>query len=142
MKSWLLVLIQFASLALIAFTGPIIPSNLILLALELAGLALGVWAILAQGLGNFSITPDPVSGASLVTRGPYKLIRHPMYAALLLTTLPLVVSAPSVLRVAIWLSLLVDLVVKLKYEEGMLVKTFAGYEEYKKRTNRLVPWLY
>jgi protein-S-isoprenylcysteine O-methyltransferase Ste14 len=140
--SWLLVFLQFAALALIAFTGPLFAPSPLLLALELAGLALGAWAVLAQGFDNFGITPDPVAGAHLVTRGPYKLIRHPMYAALLLTTLPLVVAAPSLLRAALWLLLLADLVVKLNYEEGMLVEEFKAYTQYKKHTYRLIPFVY
>ncbi len=142
MKSWLLVLIQFAAIALILLTGPLFAPSPLLLAAELAGLALGGWAVLAQGLSNFGITPDPVAGAKLITRGPYKFIRHPMYVALLLTTLPLVISDFSFLRLVFWLVLLVDLVVKLNYEEGLLVKQFASYGEYKKCTYRLIHFIY
>jgi protein-S-isoprenylcysteine O-methyltransferase Ste14 len=142
MKSWFLVFLQFAALALIALTGPLFAPSPFLLAAELAGFALGAWAVLAQGFDNFGITPDPVTGAHLVTRGPYALIRHPMYSALLLTTLPLVLAAPSLLRAALWLLLLADLVIKLNYEEGMLAKQFVSYAEYREWTWRLVPWVY
>lgn len=142
MKSWLLVFIQFAALAFIFLTGPLFAANSLLLFLELAGVALGIWAILAQGIGNFSFTPEPIRGAHLVTRGPYALIRHPMYAALLLTTLPLVVSLPSVARIVVWLVLLADLLIKLNYEEGLLAKKFSDYASYRARTFRLIPFLF
>ncbi len=142
MKSWLLVSIQFAALAAILLTGPLFPGSLVPLAVELAGLALGVWAILAIGFGNFNITPHPVHGAQLVTRGPYALIRHPMYSALLLTTLPLVLFAFNPLRAVVWLVLLADLLVKLNYEEQLLTKEFKGYAQYKKHTSRLIPFVY
>ena len=118
MKSILFVLIQFGTLGIIAITGPIIPSIVWLLALEAAGILLGVWAILAMGLGNFNITPDPKHNSRLVIAGPYALIRHPMYTALLLTTLPLIVNSFSAFRLAVWLLLLVDLLFKLNYEDN------------------------
>ncbi len=142
MKSLVLVFIQFAALALILLTGPLFPAALFPLLVELAGLALGGWAVLAQGIGNFGVTPDPVAGAHLVTRGPYALIRHPMYSALLLTTLPLVLAAFSPLRAAFWLVLLADFIVKLNYEEQLLTKKFKGYAQYKKHTYRLIPFVY
>lgn len=58
MKSILFVLVQFGTLGLIALTGPLLPANGWLLALEFAGLLLGVWAVLAMGLGNLNILPD------------------------------------------------------------------------------------
>ena len=76
--SLLFVFIQFLSLGVIALTGPLVADNPVLLALELAGLALGVWAVVAMRIGNFHITPEPLKGSKMVSRGPYKFIRHPM----------------------------------------------------------------
>ena len=141
-KSFTFVFIQFACLGLIALTGPLFPDNILLLLVELLGLIIGVWAVLTMGPGKFNITPDPLASSRLVTRGPYGLIRHPMYLALLLVTLPLVASYFSWVRLAIWLVLLVDLLFKLNYEEGLLTARLQGYGEYKQKSYRLLPFIY
>lgn len=141
-RSLAFVLVQFLALGLILVTGPIPPANPVLMLIEFAGLALGLWAVVAAGIGNFNVTPDPVRGGRLFRGGPYRLIRHPMYLALLLTTLPLVIADFSALRVFLWLVLLVDLVLKLSYEEGLLAAQLEGYREYMRGTYRLIPFVY
>jgi protein-S-isoprenylcysteine O-methyltransferase Ste14 len=142
LKSYSLVLIQFLCLAVLALTGPWLASPLFYLALEMAGIALGLWAIAAMRVGNFNITPAIKQGGLFVKRGPYRFIRHPMYLALLVTTLPLVLDAFTWLRLAIWLILLIDLVVKLNYEERLLAAHFFGYATYQQQTKRLLPFVY
>ena len=142
MKSFALVLVQFATLGLIAITGPIFAPNPILLAVELLGIGLGVWAVFTIGIGKFNILPDPLTYSRLVRRGPYRLIRHPMYLGLLLVSLPLVVTEFTTLRLALWLLLLVDLLLKIGYEESLLVGRLVDYKEYMEHSYRLVPFVY
>ena len=141
-KSYIFVAIQFICLGLIALTGPLFPGNIFLLTVELLGLVIGVWAVRVMGLGKFNITPDPLSSSRLVTKGPYRLIRHPTYLALLLVTIPLVSAEFSMFRMTIWLVLLVDLLLKLNYEEGLLTTQLTGYAEYKQNSYRLIPFIY
>ncbi|GAB5517972.1 MAG: isoprenylcysteine carboxylmethyltransferase family protein [Rhodothermales bacterium] len=142
MKSTLLVLIQFASLAGLALAGPPVPQTLGALGLFGAGLTLGLWAVAAMRLGNLHIRPDVAASATLTTRGPYRLIRHPMYAALLLVGLGWLVDAFSLLRLALFLVLLCNLLIKLHYEESLLTAQLEGYTAYRVDTWRLIPWLY
>lgn len=142
LKSAIFVVVQFVCLGWIALTGPLFPNNLGLLVVELAGLGLGVWAVLTMGLGNFNVTPDPLQQSRLVIHGPYRLIRHPMYLSLLMATLPLVIAAFSVLRLGVWLALLADLLLKLRYEEQLLATRLTGYREYQQHSYRLLPFIF
>lgn len=142
MKSIVFVAVQFICLGIIALTGPLIASQPLWLVVELAGAALAVWTLWTWRLGRFNVLPDVLAGARLVTSGPYRFIRHPMYAALLLGTLGLVGNAPSPLRIATWIVLLVDFVLKLSYEEKLLVARFPEYPAYQAASKRLIPRVY
>ena len=141
-KSYTLVFVQFLSIGLILITGPVLPANIFLLLIEISGAALGIWAILSMGIGKFNIIPDPKEDSKLHTRGPYSLIRHPMYLALLLFTLPLVISDFTWWRGLFWLVLFIDLILKLNYEEALLEDKLDGYKEYKQVSYRLIPFIY
>lgn len=77
----------------------------------------------------------------LVVRGPYKLVRHPMYLAVLLSIVGwgllldlafLLLAAPLAL---LWFNFVV-----MPYEERELVALFGpDYEEYMKRVRRILP---
>jgi protein-S-isoprenylcysteine O-methyltransferase Ste14 len=140
--SGILVAVQVSTAVIIVLTGPLFAQKCWLFATELLSIALGVWSILTMRIGNFNITPDVTSGGKLVVRGPYRLIRHPMYLALLLATLTLVVDSFSTLRLILWLTLLIDLIVKLSYEERLLVAAWDEYHGYMKKTKRLIPFLF
>jgi protein-S-isoprenylcysteine O-methyltransferase Ste14 len=141
-KSLLFVLVQFFSLALIGLSGPLLPRSIFLLIIEILGITLGVWAVIAMRIGNFNITPDPFKWTKLVADGPYELIRHPMYLALLLTTLPLIINHLTIFRLVLWLILLIGLLLKLNYEEGLLTGQLESYREYSSDTWKLIPFLY
>ncbi len=141
-KSYLLVFIQFACLFGLAFTGPIIARSPLWLGIELLGLGLGVWAIVAMRFFNFNVTPDVKVDGFMVQQGPYRWIRHPMYASLIIIGIALVADTFTWPRLLILLVLVVDLVVKLRYEEGLLQNHYPEYATYMAQTKRLVPYLF
>lgn len=141
MKS-LFVFIQFIGLAFIFITGPVFSKNLALLIIEIVGILLGLWAIMAMKLDNLRIFPDLKKNARLVVSGPYKIIRHPMYLAIILTITPLIIDYYDWVRSLVSLIILTDLLFKLNYEEKLLLNNFATYKNYTKTTYRLIPFIY
>lgn len=115
------------------------PLTLFLLA---TAAVLGLWALGFNRWGNFNIRPELRSGARLVTGGPYRWIRHPMYASVLLGVGALVYADPRLWRVALLVALLVVLMTKAAREESYLRAAFPEYPAYASRTWRLVPFVY
>lgn len=141
-KSYALVAIQFGCLIALALTGPIFARNPLLLAIEIAALALAAWAILTVSVRNVNVTPDVRAGGRLVREGPYRWIRHPMYASILLGALALVLETPTPARWLVYAVLVIDLLVKLHYEEQLLSAAFPPYAAYREVSKRLIPFIY
>jgi protein-S-isoprenylcysteine O-methyltransferase Ste14 len=110
--------------------------------IESVGIFLALLAIFTMKPGNFNITPRIRKNGVLVTSGPYRLIRHPMYIAQIIAVLPLVIDYFSWYRLGAILLLTVDLLVKIVYEEKKLRNHFPGYVEYAQKTKKLIPGLY
>jgi len=112
------------------------------LALCVLGTAGGVYALLHNRIGNFGVYPEPRPGTALVTTGPYRWIRHPMYSSLLV-----MMAGVAVFNLApvnfLGLSLVAAAVAaKASIEERLLTQRFPQYCAYAARTRRFVPFLY
>ena len=107
----------------------------------MAGLAIGAWAISANRPGNFNIRPEPKEGGRLVTAGPYRWIRHPMYLAVLVT-MAAFVAAGDAAQAVLWLLLAGVLAAKAVREERGLVLAHPGYAAYRERTRAILPFVY
>jgi protein-S-isoprenylcysteine O-methyltransferase Ste14 len=141
-KSILLVTAQLSTMGGILLTGPWIAHRPGWLALEIAGCLLGAWSVFAMRLDNLRILPEPGANHRLVVHGPYRLIRHPMYTAVIMAFGSLVGDHFTGLRLGIWAALVAVHVLKLGYEEGMLRSRFPGYGDYTSRTRRLIPFVW
>ena len=137
----LLVLLQLGLLAALLCCGPWIAKTPTLFALEVVGAALAAWAVFLMR-GALRASPEPAANGTLLMRGPYRWIRHPMYAGLLLAALALLLERPTAARAAAWFALLALLLVKLRHEERLLTAHFPGYRQYQGSTKRLIPFLY
>lgn len=142
--STLLVIIQFSTLALLFFVSSW-QVSIFGWALQALAIALGVSALISIHLKHLSIFPDPLPNIQLVTHGPYRWIRHPMYASLLLFFLPNAVAganASNLLIVSIYALLTITLILKLHYEETLLKERLPHYKEYQQQTQKLIPFLF
>jgi tellurite methyltransferase len=107
-------------------------------ALQLLGLVLGIWGALVLGAG-LTASPLPNRRAGLVTRGPYRWVRHPIYTAVLAFMAGVVVLSGSWYSAGAWLLLLGLLLSKSGWEEHRLIEAFPDYPRYQGSSGRFLP---
>lgn len=108
---------------------------------SLTALPLVVWMFRSLG-NNITDTVQTRQNAQLVVRGPYKYIRHPLYAFGGLFMTGLMLMAANGLIVFFGAVALTMLIVRTPKEEAMLVKKFGDeYCAYMARTGRFLPRL-
>lgn len=84
-----------------------------------------------------------VEGQQLVKDGLYKHIRHPLYLGEILRNSGIVSIFSSGYGILLVMIGTVFLLLRIKLEEEMLVEAFGpDYEDYKRKTKRLIPYIY
>jgi protein-S-isoprenylcysteine O-methyltransferase Ste14 len=111
----------------------------IALVITLVGVALA--AVSANSLGgSFSFGPQ---GRALVVRGPYRLVRHPIYLAELAMIVGVTVVNPRLVPLVGAFAVIVLQLVRIRAEERLLRSTFPGFSCYAAATRyRLIPFLW
>lgn len=141
-RSFVLVTVQFICLGVLFFTGSPFAHHAGFLIMELFSVFLALWAISVMRAGKLNIFPELRTGSRLITSGPYYLIRHPMYLAVILFGLSLVLDCITWIRLVVWIILCIDLLLKIRYEEKLLISNIPGYTAYKQATKKLIPFLF
>jgi protein-S-isoprenylcysteine O-methyltransferase Ste14 len=137
---------KFALLILIiAILYLLISRNLLsrspfIIAGQLLAIALGIWARQGFQKGQFNIRAEPVAGPLLLT-GPYRFIRHPMYAFALLFAWTSILGHLSLITVAIGLIVTGVIATRIVIEEQFLRARYPGYAEYARQTKRIIPFV-
>ncbi len=105
---------------------------------EMLSLLAAVWLLVSVlCLGRFfGVLPE---ARGLVTRGPYQLVRHPVYLGELGMVLGLVVAAPRAWNVAGAAIFVAAQFLRMRLEERALACEFPEYHEYARHTPRLIP---
>jgi protein-S-isoprenylcysteine O-methyltransferase Ste14 len=116
-----------------------LPLRVVGLAIGLAGAVLLVWASVLLGrllLHEAAVREDH----ALIQSGPYRYVRHPVYAGYLALLLGSGVASLNVGVLLIWPVSLLGILIQAASEEQLLRARFGeNYERYAGRTGRLVP---
>jgi protein-S-isoprenylcysteine O-methyltransferase Ste14 len=135
---WLLPFAVTLALAVVGWYDPRdYPTPVLLLgtAFVVAGTGFTIYALRHLGR-HFGVVSD-VRG--LVTTGPYRYVRHPLYAGETLTTIGFVIAVASPLTIAAFALGIALQIWRAKVEEQALTAAFPEYQQYARRTPMLIP---
>lgn len=140
----LCLIVYIVSPGLMAWSSVTLPTWLPWLGLVVgvAATALLVWSHIALG-DNFFGGMKIRTAHQLVTSGPYRWVRHPMYTAFILLGLAWFLLSGNWLISGLWIgATALAIATRLHDEEAMLRREFgAEYETYARSTGRLFPGL-
>lgn len=110
------------------------------LGLGLAGIAGTLWSQLAMG-ESWRIGVDHETRTELVSRGPFRFVRNPIFTWMALASAGLLLLAPNMLAAASFAALLLALEIQVRgVEEPYLLRTHGdAYRRYAAATGRFVP---
>lgn len=103
--------------------------------LLLVGLAWSLWSIrtLDRSLSVLAQARD------LVSTGPYRLVRHPLYLGEITAALGIVLRGFTIPALVAWVALLALQAYRARTEEQLLSVNVTGYDSYRRRTSLLIP---
>jgi protein-S-isoprenylcysteine O-methyltransferase Ste14 len=111
------------------------------LGLQIIAVLLMIWARITFGLRSFHYAANPTAGG-LVTTGPYRYLRHPIYAAILLFVWAGIAVHPSLLSAGLGLVVTAMLVLRMLFEEALVRQRYPEYDGYARRTRRVIPFVF
>ena len=122
-------------------TRNLFSSSTLVICLQVAALLLFFWARVTFGRRSFHVVADPTEGG-LVTGGPYRYIRHPIYAAMWLFTWAGVAAHWSWNSALCGGLMLGSAVMRIYCEEPLVAARYPEYAQYKVRTWRMIFYVY
>jgi protein-S-isoprenylcysteine O-methyltransferase Ste14 len=137
--SLLLVALQFLLIALVAYPFNTPHPTVLNVTLFCAGIVVFFLAIFAMKQRTFSVMPEPKPHGELVTRGIYRIVRHPMYLAVLLCAAGASLAYEEIWKWILSGLLMAVLLAKIRHEEKFLLTRYTGYAAYRARVKAIIP---
>lgn len=134
-------LIAVGGLLILIYSQHIISKNPITIVIQVFAVLLMIWARKTFKSRSFHLTAEPTEGG-LVTTGPYKYLRHPIYAAVIYFGWACVIAFPE-REALIGASLITaGLFIRMLLEEKEVLKVYPEYAEYSKQAKRIIPFVF
>ena len=139
-QSVLAFALMVAGLAWLIVRHEILARSAAAMAVQAAAVLLMIAARITFGRRSFHAAANPTAGG-LVTSGPYRFWRHPIYAAVLYFVWVPALDHHSASAITAALLVTAGAAVRMYAEETLLVKTYPDYATYRARTARVIPFV-
>ena len=111
------------------------------IALQVAALLLLLWARFTFGWRSLHVIANPTEGG-LVTSGPYRYIRHPIYTAMCLFGWSGIATHWSWGAIVWGVVLVANGLLRIWAEETLVTQRYPEYAQYAARTWRMIPYVF
>ncbi len=125
----------------ILLSGQLISQTAVDLLVQIFGALLIIWAAITLRVGKNDQKHDLPPGYFFFTKGPYEIIRHPVYAGYFLIMISFVEIEFTFLRFIALVILCAVIFLKIIREESTMIEAVKEYKEYKKKTKAIIPYL-
>jgi protein-S-isoprenylcysteine O-methyltransferase Ste14 len=132
--------LMVAGLLLLASQHALWGTGPVTIGIQIAAALLMIAARLTFGLRSFHAAANPTEGG-IVTRGPYALIRHPIYAAIIYFVCAAAAAHPGAATAAAAALTTAGAIARMLIEERLLTARYPEYIDYMRRTRRVVPFV-
>ncbi len=122
-------------------TRSLFSPSLLVIVPQAAALLLMLWARVTFGRRSYHFAANPTEGG-LVTTGPYRYIRHPIYTGACLLTVAGVAAHWSWPSAALCGLVLAGAVARLRCEEVLVAARYPEYVAYSAKTWRMIPYVF
>lgn len=129
-----------AGLAALVWMRRLFATSPILIGVQVAAVMLMLWARMTFGARSFHAAASTSEGG-LVTNGPYRFLRHPIYASIIYFVWAGQVQAPTGQSLAAAALVTAGLAARMLLEERFLRTAYPDYAEYARRTKRVIPFI-
>jgi protein-S-isoprenylcysteine O-methyltransferase Ste14 len=138
----ILSFIGFISAVYILATAPINGYHVSYLLIQIFGLLLVGWSFLAIKVNKHHHHAHLAKGVIFMDRGPYEIIRHPIYAGLLLFLMATLQTNFTLIKACLYVVIVVVILARIVKEESYLDHHVKEYRPYKAKTHKLIPYLF
>ncbi len=134
-------LMAVTGLLIMIYSGWILSVNPPAIIIQIVSVLFMVWARVTFGRRSFHAVATTTRG-ELVTTGPYRWLRHPIYASVIWFSWACLISFHKPATLGAVLLITAGLVIRMVTEEKELRRTYPEYSSYCTKTKRIIPFIF
>ena len=139
--SVLAFLLAVVSILFLYYNHHLFGTTPFLICLQVAAVLLMIWARMTFGLRSFHASASTSKG-KLVTSGPYRYWRHPIYTSIIYFVWIGQIKNASLYSLLGTIVVTTALFARMLFEEHYLKGRYPGYTAYMKKTKRIIPYVF